>query len=447
MNQILIALYNLIFIPLSFLTIFTLSLFNPKVRKGIAGRFGTLKKLKHFIHQLPNQNQRIWVHVSSYGEYLQAEPLLIALKKKTPNVIIIVTVFSPSGHENIKIQPPVDYLCYLPFDTYFQVKRFTRLLSPSFAVIVRHDIWPNMVWRIKKENTPLFLIDASLPDKSLRFIPIFKTLNSFLLRQFTVIFVISVKQADKFERIGCSPEQLIVSGDTKYDQVYKRSRNVGKISELIKNPALQNKKTLVAGSTWLTDELMIIPAFSQLHKKKENCLLIIAPHEPTDKRILEIESLCQKYVLKATRYSNLKNGDTDFQCLIIDKIGLLAKIYSLGTAAFVGGSFKTKIHNVLEPAIHGVPVFFGPKVEASAEANHLLNNNAAFIVRSENDIEQLLLQLFNDPDFASDFGKKAKDIVTKNVGSAEKIAQILTQYLVSDRKHNNRPHPRGLYQK
>jgi 3-deoxy-D-manno-octulosonic-acid transferase len=406
-----------------------ISLFNSKIRKGLTGRIGLIKKLKNESPFKKLNRDVIWFHVSSYGEFLQAKPVMDQLKKTDSNLFIFVTVFSPSGFENIKVEQPIDYLCYLPFDSYFTIKKFISITNPKISVIVRHDIWPNCVWLLDKKKIPLYLIDASLPNNSSRFMPIFLYLNKALFRKLTGIFVISEEEVQKFLKLGVDTNKVEVIGDTKYDQVYERSRNKQKISHLIDHPNLLNKKVLVAGSTWQDDEVFLIPAFQQVQENIKNSFLIIAPHEPTPKRIAEIEQQCRQANIKFVCWSGLESFDKNTRCLIIDQIGLLSTIYSLGDVAFVGGSFYYKIHNVLEPAVFGIPVFFGPKMTTSAEAFKIIEHEAAIIVNSKKQIVDLLMNIFKSPTFKNKYGDRAKSLVMQNVGSSKRIADFLINKL------------------
>ncbi|MBC8182599.1 3-deoxy-D-manno-octulosonic acid transferase [candidate division KSB1 bacterium] len=400
-----------------------------KTRKGLSGRFGLIKKLKNELPVKKSDRDVTWFHVSSYGEFLQAKPVLDQLKKKNPKLFIFVTVFSPSGFENIKVEQPIDYLCYLPFDRYFTIKKFISIINPKIAVIVRHDIWPNCVWLLHKKGIPLYLIDASLPKNSSRFKPLFRYLNQVLFCKLAGVFVISEEEVRKFQKLGVESDKIKIFGDTKYDQVYERSLNNEKITQLIDHPILSNKKVLVAGSTWQEDEAVLISAFRQVHEKNKDTFLIIAPHEPALKRITDIEQQCHKANIKTVRWSDLGKFENETKCLIIDRIGLLSAIYSLGDVAFVGGSFYYKIHNVLEPAVFGIPVFFGPKMTTSAEAYKLLEHEAALIVNSVAQIVNLLTKIFKNTKFAKKYGDNAKNLVKQNIGSSKRIAAFLIDKL------------------
>ena len=429
MKRIWLFFYNLIFIPVSYLIIIIAYFVNAKNRRGISGRKNLFQNLEKTIAQFSADHKRILVHASSYGEFLQVKPVLIQIKKINPDIIIIVSVFSPSGYENIKLEQPVDYLCYFPFDTYFQIKKFISIISPQAAMIVRHDIWPNFVLQMNIAQIPLVLVDASLPDNSSRFWPILKGLNKTFFSSLTSILTISNEESKKFTELTDGSVEIKAIGDTKYDQVYEKSQKTDKISDLLKNEHLKKSRIIVGGSTWPHDEAVLISAFEELNKKFDDLLLILAPHEPSDSHIDHIEKQLQNKKLKSVRLSELDNNSNDFKCLIIDRIGILANIYYLGDIAFIGGSFYSKIHNVLEPAVYGVPVVFGPKMETSSEAFKLLKNDAAIIVKSQAELKDQLQKLLVDNEYAKKYGQNAKNVVWENVGSSEKIAEYMLGYL------------------
>ncbi len=429
MKRFLLYFYNVIVVPILFLGFIITSFFNPKVRRGMRGRKKNPKKNRDSLPQLEVNRPKILIHVSSYGEFLQAKPVLNQLKRFNPDLFIIVSIFSPSGYDNIHIQSPVDLKCYLPFDSYFQMKKFVSIISPNVTVIVRHDIWPNFVWRLSHEKIPLVLIDASLPQKSSRFWPILKGLNKNLFSCMEAILIISDEERRKFRQLVDDPHKISVIGDTKYDQVFERSQNLDSISLLLQEPSFKQKRIMVVGSSWPSDEDCLIPAFQKLIQKFDDLIMIIAPHEIESYRIEEIKNRIREAQLTSIRYSQYKPGELDSDCLIIDQIGLLANIYYLGKVAFVGGSFHYKIHNVLEPAVYGIPVLFGPKMTNSSEAQNLLKHDAAILVKSTQEIVDVVTNLLENPDLARQYGERAKQVVMQNVGSSEKIAQFLLKHL------------------
>lgn len=429
MRRLLLIIYNLFAVPLLFLSFLLSGLFNSKIRRGIHGRLKNRAMLRAQLDKVDPMAPRIWFHVSSYGEFLQAQPILRHLKQKYPALVIVVSFFSPSGYDHVSVGDIVDVKCYLPFDSYWGAKKFVAMLAPTVAAIVRHDIWPNFVYRLAQQHIPLLLVDASLSDKSARLLPLVQKINRQLFGCMTAILAISEAEAAKFQQLMDHPEQVMVVGDTKYDQVFERGQQREAIAALTEIPALQQSKIWVVGSSWPMDEHFIFPAFEALCRQFDDLVLILAPHEPVPRRIQELEARLARAQLPALRLSQLVGNQFNARCLIVDRVGVLAALYSLATIAFVGGSFHYKVHNVLEPAVFGIPVLFGPKMTNSAEARQLLAHEAAILVRSREDIVETVTNLLQHADLASAYGQRARQIVMQNVGSSEKIAEILWQFL------------------
>lgn len=420
-------IYNVIIIPLLYLIFRIGFIFNIKIRKGVKGRKYLFSQLIDELNG--NTKIKVWFHVSSYGEFEQAKPVLLKLKEKNPDIYIIVTFFSPSAYEHIKATPPVDYICYLPFDSLINARRFISIINPQLAVIVRHDIWPNFLWTLSNNNIPTILIDASLPEKSSRFWPLIRNFNKKLFNHFSEILTISKDENKRFEVFITDKSRLIVTGDTKFDQVYYRTLETEKIKSLLNHSFLLENPIWVIGSSWPSDEKYIIPAYKKIIKKNTNLILIIAPHETAEDRIKELENHLEKENISSIRLSELKNESNNFQALIVDRIGILANIYRLGEFAFVGGSMELKVHNVLEPAAHGIPVLFGPRITTQAEALELKNGNGAILVSSTDEIFKKVSMLLKSKEEATRIGNNAKQFVLKFIGAADKTVEVLTKYL------------------
>jgi 3-deoxy-D-manno-octulosonic-acid transferase len=191
--------YNFIVIPMLYLSFHAAGLFNDKIRRGIRGRKNLLTRISKDLKDITNK--KVWFHISSYGEYEQAKPVMVQLKAARPDVVIIVSFFSPSAYEHIKVSPPVDYICYLPMDSKSNAKQFVSIVDPVLAVVVRHDIWPNFIWELNRQHVPVVLIDASIPPKSSRLWPIFRGFNRNLYSSFNYILTISKLQSETINNL------------------------------------------------------------------------------------------------------------------------------------------------------------------------------------------------------------------------------------------------------
>jgi 3-deoxy-D-manno-octulosonic-acid transferase len=415
-------IYNVFFIPLLYLALIFISVFKKKIRKGISGRKRIFEDLILSRLTLDLTKKIIWFHSSSLGEFEQAKPIIEKLKKET-DVKIVVSFFSPSGYENSRKYPYADIITYLPFDSGWRAKRFVEVISPDLAVFMRYDIWPNHIWALKKKNIRTFLVDATMKKNSPRKLPAVRSFHKYLFEDFAKILTVSDEDAKGFKSFKCKNVQIKVVGDTRFDRVYSRSL-ASKESKIIPSEILKERKVLVAGSTWQQDEDVLIPVFLKLQKYDKDALMVIAPHEPT---LLHLEKLEQEFTgaTSSIRLSHINNY-TDERVIIVDSIGVLSILYNYADAAFIGGSFKINVHNVLEAAVYGIPVLFGPKIDNSQEAKKLVEVGGGIIINNKKELYWRLRKMFSDKKLIEECGRKAYDFVHENIGATDRIIKEIT---------------------
>lgn len=419
------ALYNFFIIPLLWFAILIYSLFNKKARKGVKGRLNLFSELERKITGL-KEGKRIWFHSSSMGEFEQAKPIISIIKEKMPEVNVIVSFFSPSGFLNNQKYKFADVITYIPFDSLNNSKKFLDLIKPDIAVFMRYDVWPNFIWKMKKRGIPSLLVDATMNKESKRKLPFIKNFHQFLFSSFTEILTVSKEDAEGFSSFAPHGALISIGGDTRYDQVYNRSRSA-KSKNVISPGLLKNKKVFIAGSSWNSDEERILPAFFKLLEYEKDLMMILVPHEPTEKNLEEIEDELKGNV-SYIRFSALHNYK-DENVIIIDCIGLLVTLYSYAHVAYVGGGFGDGVHNVLEPAIYGIPVLYGPRNKNSQEAQVLKKIGAGFEINDKADLYKLLRKFFEDEAYRLTAGKVASDHVLSNIGASANIVEKLKKYL------------------
>jgi 3-deoxy-D-manno-octulosonic-acid transferase len=418
-------LYNFFFLPLLYILIRFGSLFNKKIRRGIKGRKRIFEELIVNRQSLDRSKKTIWFHSSSLGEFEQAKPIIQKLKvDKRYNIVI--TFFSPSGYENSLKYPYADLISYLPFDTQTKADKFIRIVQPDLLIMMRYDIWPNMIWKLKQENIPSFIVDATMKKSSIRALPIIRSFHKILFGDVSKILTVSESDAEAFKIFDCKDEQVKVVGDTRFDRVYQKSV-VALDKKLIQQSILKGKKILVAGSTWEQDEEIILPAFIKLTKYEKDVMLIIAPHEPTLLNLEKIENELAD-ILKTIRFSHL-NSYTDERVIIIDSIGILLTLYTYADVAFVGGSFKQNIHNVSEAAVYGIPVMFGPKINNSQEAIELQKRGGGLMVRGKREAYRRMRSLFSDKELVETRGEISMEYVQENIGATDKIIEEIKKVI------------------
>jgi 3-deoxy-D-manno-octulosonic-acid transferase len=419
------TVYNIFVIPILWITIFLYSLINRKARRGVKGRKNLFEVLEQKTKIL-GKSKKIWFHSASMGEFEQAKPIISIIKKIFPEIKIIVSFFSPSGYENNLKYKYADIITYIPFDSASKSQKFLEIVKPDIAVFMRYDVWPNYIWKLRKNNIPSFLVDATMSKNSKRKLPAVKNFHHHLFSSFTEILSVSKEDADNFTEFDLPDVKIGVGGDTRYDQVYNKSLNA-KAKNILRPELLKDKKIFIAGSSWKGDEEQIFPAFLKLLEYEKNLLMILVPHEPTETNLEEIEEELKDKV-SFIRFSSLTDY-TNENVIIIDCIGLLVSLYSYGHVAYVGGGFGDGVHNVLEPAIYGIPVMFGPKNSNSQEAQTLKQIGAGFEIFDKTDIYKKLRIFFNDEKYRSETGKIASDHVLSNIGASTNIVEEIKQYL------------------
>jgi 3-deoxy-D-manno-octulosonic-acid transferase len=415
--------YNLIFLPLFYLSLLMVFPFNSKIRKGLLGRMGMNRRIRKIKKQIDNHPLLV-LHCASMGEFEHTKPFLLEFKKSKPDFRILILFFSPSGFENVKPFPAVDFYLYSPHECFFLIWRFFRQLKPTLWIIAKHDVWPNQIWLARWFKVPIFLINASLYSGSKRLFWFTKPFYRAVYNNFNLILATSDADRENFCRL-VDPDVLTVIGDTKFDQVIYRQEESRK-KEIIPHQIVEDRWILVAGSTWPEDHVHLIPALQNLHRKYQKMLSIICPHEPTSAHLAEIKSyLIDGEFILLSEIQNFSNQ----KYLIVDRFGLLANLYSLGKLAYIGGSFKQNIHNMLEAAVYQIPVLFGPVNQVLYEAQLLKNNMGGWEVRNSQEIQNVIEKFLDNDIFRQECGRKAYKIVEENRGATQRTIEKINDYL------------------
>lgn len=385
------------------------TLFNLKARQWVAGRKDWLEKLRRAI---PPTGADLWLHCASLGEFEQGRPVLETYRETHPGRFILVTFFSPSGYEIRKNYPGADYVCYLPLDTRSNARQFIATARPGAAIFVKYEFWLHYLTILHRHHIPTLLISAIFRKKQ----PFFQWYGKAfrqLLHFYHHIFV-----QDEASEILLRDEGIrgiTVSGDTRFDRVVSiagKARDFPEITGFI-----AGKEAWVAGSTWPPDETLLA-AVDTADK------WIIAPHEINEAHLRQIEKCFRE---KTVRYSRLKTAPERFadkEVLIIDNIGMLSSLYQYGRVAYIGGGFGKGIHNILEAAVWGIPVVFGPNFQKFKEARDLLDQKAAFAIRNETDFAAVAALLRNG-EVRSQAGQTAGGYVRAQTGATQKIMEYL----------------------
>jgi 3-deoxy-D-manno-octulosonic-acid transferase len=399
-------------IRLYYLIILLVSPFNPKARLWLSGRRRIFKRLAVVIDK---DKPLVWFHASSLGEFEQGRPVMEAFRKKNPEHKILLTFYSPSGYEIRKNYPVADYIFYLPLDTRRNAKKFVRLANPQWVVFIKYDFWYNFLAQLSKRGIRTYLISASFRNNQAFFKPYgfwYKKLLCF----FNHLFVQDEQSVRLLSSININ--NVTLSGDTRFDRVIQIAAESKPIEFVEK--FIHGRFTIICGSTWGKDEDLLA---QYVNSTNLNTCFIIAPHEIHSSRIRELQDKIHRRSLLLSQFKN--DSNTDSEVLIIDNIGMLSSLYRYGQVAYIGGGFGAGIHNILEAAVYGIPVVFGPKYDKFREARELIADGGAFTVSSYNEFEELFLTFQKDNSRLMKASDAARKYVEKNVGSTDKILTYL----------------------
>lgn len=368
-----VVFYNL-FLWLYAAGIRVASLFHPKAKKWIAGRRRIFERLQAAI---PDQSKIIWMHCASLGEFEQGRPLLEALRIQYPGHRILLTFFSPSGYEIRKNYSGADWVFYLPLDGPRNARRFLEIVQPQLVVFVKYEFWYYYLKKIKYRQIPLLLVSALFWEK-MSFFRWYGAMPRKMLSRFDQLFVQDENSAQLMGQLGLSSITQI-SGDTRFDRVLA----IAAQSELhpLLIPFVGGRKVIMAGSTWPEDEILLARVMAALPADK--FVLVVAPHEISASHLATLEqSFPDSLRFSALQQGPWQPGASLPHCLIIDNIGMLSQLYRHAWVSYVGGGFGKGIHNILEAAVYGVPVMFGPVHHKFNEAKQLQLAGGAYCVES-----------------------------------------------------------------
>lgn len=401
-------LYNILISIAGFL-LKIIALFNKKINLFVQGRNQSFSILSE---KLTPNDKTIWFHAASLGEFEQGLPVMEEFKKKFPNHKLVLTFFSPSGYEVRKNNTVADVTVYLPWDTKRNVQQFLKIVQPEKAIFVKYEYWMNYLTELKKQNIPTYLISGIFRENQ----AFFKWYGGFYRRAlhcFTHFFVQNESSGNLIKSLGFT--NVTVSGDTRFDRVYaiaERDNHLDFVEEFKGKDLL-----VVAGSSWEPDEKLLVEYINQ---NKSTTKFVIAPHNIKSEQIQSLKSQINRSVVLFSE----KEGKnlSDFEVLIIDTIGILTKIYSYADIAYVGGGFGNPgVHNVLEPAVFGIPTVIGKNYSHFAEATQLVNLKGVISIKNQQELNQILDKLLSEEDYRKEKGKMCADFIVSQKGATMKI--------------------------
>lgn len=400
--------------------------FSAKLRGGLAGRRAGGRKLRDWAAVHGDRSRPLlWFHAPSVGEGLQARAVLEALRPRHPEWQVAFTHFSPSAESSAATQP-ADVQGYLPADLPADVDAALDALAPSALVFVKLDVWPELATRAASRGTPVLLVAATVSPVSRRTGWPARSLTRPAYEAITRAGAIADDDAERLVSLGVERDRIAITGDPRFDSVATMVRSAAQEAPVL---ARTTRGTLVAGSTWGADEAVLLEAFAIVRKNRPDARLVVVPHEPTPAHLDAVDQLAIRNGLPRPVRLGATRGDEGF--VVVDRVGVLARLYGVGDIAYVGGGFgRAGLHSVLEPAAWGVPVIFGPNWKSSREAGLLIDAGGGYSLPGRAAAAHLagrwLDWLINDKSHG-EAGAKALNVVQSGLGGAEANARLVEE--------------------
>lgn len=412
-------------------------LFKRKFHPGFLARLGIFPEGVEL-------NRPVWIHAVSVGEAMAVKGLIERIRESFPDKKLIISTVTPTGNRIVKsIAKETDFVTYLPLDLSFIVKKVIDRIDPSLFIIAETELWPNLIYRLHKNNIPVIVVNARISDKSFRGYSAVKFLIKQTLNKIDLFCVQTESDAQRFFCLGAPKDKIKVSGNLKFDNTgYADSKKDYKDYKEKAGVSAKNR-LFVAGSTHPGEEEIILSVHKELLNEFPQLKLLIAPRHP--QRADEVTKIAIKYgfdSLKISRLTDLNRqtgfgiipsifeGPADRQAIyILDTVGQLMGYYAASDIVFVGGSLVKKGgHNILEPASLGKPVIFGPYMFNFRDIFDLfISHKACVLVYSKEGLKAAVRDLLNNPDKMDELGKRASSLIKKNQGATENTLRYIKE--------------------
>jgi 3-deoxy-D-manno-octulosonic-acid transferase len=417
-----------------------------KLGRALRGRLGAVAALAGWAARARDHGRPlIWLHAASVGEGRQAEAVLRRLKSARPAWQIAYTFSSPSA-ERWAASLPVDVAGYVPFDTVGDTRAALEALQPAALVFSATDIWPELTRQAGARHVALGVISATLAPTSSRRGAAARGLLRAAYGALDRVGAIADADAVALEQLGVPRTRITITGDTRHDAAH------GRLAALLpdaphltalKGDGRDARPIVVAGSTWPSDERVLMPALKGAQRDGARFRLVIAPHEPTPEHLSALEAkldYCMPTGMRRVRLSsllatgnreplapgNLASGNLEWDAVVVDQVGLLAELYTTASLAYVGGGFHRKgLHSVIEPAAAGVPVLFGPRWQGSRDARLLLDAGGAAAVRDRTGLSAAFSRWLHDETARAVAAAAARAVVERGRGAADRSVQLV----------------------
>ncbi len=380
----------------------------------------------------------LWVHASSVGESLQARAVVDVLRNRMPGLQVVFTFFSPSA-EAVQGDFPADVSTYLPWDLPELMGPVLEAVQPDVIVFTQREVWPTLAEEAAARGVPTILIAGTMPQGAGRLSGPGRILLGPAFRSLRSVAAVSEEDADRFGLLRVKKNRVTVTGDPGIDGARDRAAKIDYGAPHMRVFNDERGPILVAGSTWPSDEEVLLPALAQVRAAVPDLRIIYAPHEPEG---YDFTLFGRR--LAAGGWTPALLGEVEgahgFDAILVDRVGVLADLYGLASVAYVGGGFHGDgLHSVVEPAALGVPVLFGPRHQGSVHATRLLAAGGARAVADADDLAGTLREWIEAPKKKEERGQLALDYIENQQGAAERTADLITEFFPQRKRQGTVP--------
>lgn len=408
----------------------------PVILYRLAFEDGFYERIKQSAGYMPASllkkiegRRAIWIHAASVGEIVATSPLVKEVKKEFPEAVVVVSVVTATGHAMAhRIILEAEGIIFFPLDLPYLTRKILHIIKPITILLVETEIWPNFLRIAQSEDIPVMMVNGRISDRSMKRYKYISAFTKEMLRSIERFCMQSKFDAAHIEVLGAHTPDITVTGNMKYDQTYATVSNEEKQSLLEEFGFGNNHPIIIAGSTHKGEEETIFETFKQVLQEYPQARLLIAPREIY--RGHDVQNLAKRYELNAICRSDMTEPVHEgIPVVVLDTIGELGRLYSLGDIIFVGGSLvKTGGHNILEPAAHGKPILVGPYMFNFKEIFALLHSrHACEQVKNGKELTDMVLRLCKDKDLSTEMGQNCLDIIRENRGATQRNTQELRQ--------------------
>lgn len=405
---------------------------DSKLARGLRGRRGAAERLAAWGREERDPSRdTAWFHAPSVGEGMMARAVMEALRARCPDVQLVYTYFSPSAVP-FAHRIPADVRGYLPWDLPERVAPVLDAVEPTVLAFTKTEVWPELTAAARARAVPVVLVGGTLPAGAGRLRWPARPFLRPTFRRLERVAAVSDDDARRFRRLGVSPARILVSGDPGIDSAAERAAAADPGAPYLVPFRADPRPTLVAGSTWPPDEDVLVLAAGRVRDRTPELRLVVAPHEPDPGNVEPLLEALEAGGWRVARLGAVEEAGSarGVDAVVVDRVGVLAALYTVGTVAYVGGGFGDDgLHSVLEPTAAGLPVLFGPNHGNAPAAGRLLEEGAAREVGDARGLARALGRWLDDEDVRRRAGRRARAFIDRHRGAAERCAGLVLEVM------------------